>query len=108
MLEDAICNILNNAIDFSKIGQEILISCEKNGDKAIIICKDSGVGIPNYAVEKVFQKFFSLARPDSKKKGTGLGLAFVKEVIEVHKGSISINNCPAGGVEVIIQLDLLS
>ena len=108
LLEDAICNILINAIDFSGVGQEILISCEKKGDKAIIICKDYGVGIPNYAVEKVFQKFFSLARPDSKKKGTGLGLSFVKEVVELHKGSISINNCPAGGVEVIIHLDLLS
>ncbi len=102
LIEDAIYNVLCNSIEFGSNGQKINLTCEKEGDQIKIICRDYGVGIPAFAVEKVFQKFFSLSKPDSKMKGTGLGLAFVKEVVELHKGSISIQNCDKGGVEVVI------
>lgn len=102
LLEDAIYNVLCNGIDFSAKGQKMELTCEKAGDQVKIICRDYGEGIPAYAVEKVFQKFFSLPRPDSKMKGTGLGLVFVKEVVELHKGSISIQNSSPSGVEVVL------
>ena len=59
---------------------------------------DEGPGIPDYALEKIFNKFFSLNRPDTDKKSTGLGLNFVREVAELHDGKINIENLPKGGV----------
>lgn len=106
LLEDAICNVLINSMEFSATGQDVLLDCYKDGETVMLTCRDHGVGIPEYALEKVFQKFFSLARPDTKKKGTGLGLAFVKEVIELHHGTISIKNGAQGGVEVMIRLKI--
>lgn len=108
LLEEAICNILHNSIEFSVSGKKVVLSCEQLGEQVKITCRDFGVGIPDYAIEKVFQKFFSLPRPDSKMKGTGLGLAFVKEVINLHKGSISIQNVADGGVEVAIFIKMLN
>ena len=68
---------------------------------------DKGPGIPEYAEEKVFEKFFSLARPHNKKKSTGLGLAFVKEIAELHRGRISLKNASEGGALAILSLPLL-
>jgi two-component system sensor histidine kinase CreC len=65
---------------------------------------DSGPGIPDYAKDKIFEKFFSLQRPDTGKKSTGLGLNFVKEVAELHFGSISLENLQQGGVKATLTL----
>jgi len=53
---------------------------------------DQGPGIPSYAEDKVFEKFYSLARPHSRKKSTGLGLSFVKEIASLHRGRIALGN----------------
>ena len=58
---------------------------------------DCGAGVPEYALAKVFEKFYSLPRPHSGKKSTGLGLAFVQEVAELHYGTVSLSNAPGGG-----------
>ena len=55
---------------------------------------DQGPDIPGYAQDKVFEKFYSLARPHSKKKSTGLGLSFVKEIASLHRGRIELSNRP--------------
>ena len=59
--------------------------------------RDQGPGVPDYAEHKVFEKFYSLARPHSNKKSTGLGLAFVKEIAELPRGRASLRNAPGGG-----------
>jgi two-component system sensor histidine kinase CreC len=56
--------------------------------------RDRGTGIPGYAQNKVFKKFYSLARPHSKKKSTGLGLSFVKEIASLHRGKVELDNRP--------------
>ncbi len=53
---------------------------------------DQGPGIPGYAQDKVFEKFYSLVRPHSKKKSTGLGLSFVKEIASMHRGKVELGN----------------
>jgi two-component system, OmpR family, sensor histidine kinase CreC len=92
LVEQAISNILDNAIDFSDEKSTLRISLIKDNNQAKITIIDQGSGIPDYALPKLFDRFFSLARPDSNKKSTGLGLRFVKEIIELHHGKISINN----------------
>ena len=52
----------------------------------------SGPGIPDFAEGKVFEKFYSLARPATAKKSTGLGLSFVKEIADLHRGRATLKN----------------
>jgi two-component system, OmpR family, sensor histidine kinase CreC len=68
--------------------------------------RDHGPGIPEYAVEKVFEKFYSLARPHSRKKSTGLGLPFVREIASLHHGRIELDNAEDGGVIATLSLPL--
>jgi two-component system, OmpR family, sensor histidine kinase CreC len=92
LLQRAVSNLLHNAIDFSPSGGCIeLTGAVKEGFLFFTVC-DEGPGVPDYATDKVFDKFFSLHRPDTGKKSTGLGLNFVREVAMLHKGSVTIEN----------------
>jgi two-component system sensor histidine kinase CreC len=66
--------------------------------------RDHGPGIPEYAKVRVFEKFFSLQRPGTGVKGTGLGLNFVREVATLHQGEVHLENCPEGGVCATLTL----
>lgn len=106
LLRQAIENILINAIEFSPKTVEIRITISKyqensnSHNKVIIQIEDKGTGIPEYAIEKVFDRFYSLPRPDSRKKNSGLGLSFVKQICHLHQGDCrifntnSLNNLP--------------
>ena len=98
LLNQAISNLVQNSIEFSPLNSQISISTIKDDTMHTIEIIDEGPGIPDYALEKIFNKFFSLNRPDTDKKSTGLGLNFVKEVAELHGGKIIIENLPEGGV----------
>lgn len=107
LLRRAISNLLDNAIDFSPDGAEVLLSLETAGRRAVVLVRDRGPGIPDYAKDKVFEKFYSLARPHSRKRSTGLGLAFVKEIAALHRGRIELANAPRGGAQATLTLPLL-
>ncbi|MDM0072216.1 two-component system sensor histidine kinase CreC [Variovorax sp. J31P207] len=108
LLRRAISNLLDNAIDFSPAGAEVLLALEASSRRAIVSVRDRGPGIPDYAKDKVFEKFYSLARPHSQKKSTGLGLAFVKEIAALHRGRVELANAPRGGALATLTLPLLS
>ena len=100
LLRQALGNLLDNAIGFSPVGSHIHISTaildiDKTAQLDISIC-DQGPGIPDYAREKIFERFYSLPRPDAA-KSTGLGLPFVREVAMLHGGSISVCSQAHGG-----------
>lgn len=63
--------------------------------------------IPEYALPRLSERFYSLPRPVSGRKSTGLGLNFVEEVMKLHGGSLQIGNVP-GGVEVVLHLHTVS
>jgi two-component system, OmpR family, sensor histidine kinase CreC len=94
LLRRAVSNLLDNALDFSPEGGTIELAVSHKGRWAFITVRDQGPGIPAYAKDKVFEKFYSLARPHSKKKSTGLGLSFVKEIASLHKGKVELGNRP--------------
>ncbi len=103
LLRQAFGNLLSNAADFSPPESTITVSAtEKDGHVAFSI-RDQGSGIPDFAKDKVFDKFFSLARPGTGKKSTGLGLPFVKEVANLHGGRIILRDA-GPGLEAIITL----
>lgn len=102
LLERAISNVIDNAIEFSPLGTPqqpavVNVRLHTRRDKAIITVLDHGTGVPDYAQNKVFDRFYSLPRPDnsgsnSNRKSTGLGLAFVREVVQLHGGKVSLQN----------------
>ncbi len=96
LIEQAISNILDNAIEFSPQKSEIIVTASNNGSVQTINLDDSGPGIPDYAFDKLYDRFFSLPRPDSHKRSTGLGLSFVQEVMQLHAGTIEVRNSPTG------------
>ncbi len=106
LLRRAVSNLLDNAIDFAPTGSTVLLSLDADARHARIAVRDRGPGIPDYAREKVFEKFYSLARPHSKRKSTGLGLAFVKEIATLHRGRIDLVNAKGGGALATLALPL--
>ena len=94
LLRRAVSNLLDNALDFSSEGGQIELGLRVRGRWVCITVRDQGPGIPTYAQDKVFEKFYSLARPHSKKKSTGLGLSFVKEIAALHRGRVELGNRP--------------
>lgn len=104
LLRQALANLLQNAVEFSPRGAEIRILAERQEGKVILRIQDYGPGIPDYALEKVFDRFYSLRRPDTGKKSSGLGLVFVREVASLHGGEVRLINRPEGGAEAILTL----
>jgi two-component system sensor histidine kinase CreC len=106
LLHQAFSNLIQNAIDFSSAHSEIKLHGHIQGAMLALIVEDNGTGIPAYATGKVFNKFFSLQRPDSGKKSTGLGLNFVQEVAGLHHGEVKLQNLPEKGVRATMILPL--
>jgi two-component system sensor histidine kinase CreC len=104
LIRQAIANLLQNAVDFSPAGASIRLRARKTQDSVEIEIRDEGTGIPDYAIDRIFDRFYSLPRPGSLRKGTGLGLTFVREVAQLHGGQIELRNHPAGGTVAVLSL----
>lgn len=96
LLRRAVGNLLDNALDFSPAGGRVTLTLDVKARSVDITVRDQGPGIPDYADDKVFERFYSLARPDTQKKSTGLGLAFVKEIAGLHGGKVALRNAQDG------------
>ncbi|WP_339504681.1 two-component system sensor histidine kinase CreC [Pseudomonas sp. RL_105y_Pfl2_101] len=103
LLRQALGNLLENALDFTPVNGRLRISAERNGNRVEIRLFNQAAPIPDYALPRLSERFYSLPRPDSGRKSTGLGLNFVEEVVQLHGGQFSIGNV-AGGVEVVLRL----
>lgn len=108
LLFQALSNLIQNAIDFSSAAGAIELTGEIEDKKLKFIVEDRGTGIPDFALEKVFDKFFSLQRPGSGKKSTGLGLNIVKEIAVLHKGDVKLENRPDQGVRATLVLPIVT
>lgn len=104
LLTQALQNLLDNAIDFSPEQGVIHLSIGSDQSHYYIKIRDQGAGIPDYAISRLFERFYSLPRPDTGQRSSGLGLSFVKEVALAHKGEITLVNHPEGGVLASLSL----
>ena len=102
LMEQALGNILSNALNYTQAGTSIELSAEQKDEKIILRVADSGQGIPQEYLGKVFDRFFRV--PGTPAGGTGLGLAIAKTVVELHNGGIAVSNRPDGGAEFLITL----
>ena len=106
ILRATVTNLLENAIDFSPRGGAIVIRLSFNESQAVLAIRDHGPGIPDYARERVFERFYSLRHHGHGRKGTGLGLTLVREAAELHGGSIALDPAPGGGTVARLALPL--
>ena len=90
-------NLFSNAVKFTKEDGAITLSAWEEGGKIIMSVQDDGTGIAKEDLAKLFQKFSQVGNPSAMRKGTGLGLVLCKELVELHKGSISIASEPGKG-----------
>lgn len=104
ILRAAVTNLLENAIDFSPKGGEVSVTLETEDGYHKVVVTDQGPGIPEYAREKIFERFFSLRHLRAGRKGTGLGLTLVKEAADLHQGKISIGDEEGGGTRAVLAI----
>jgi two-component system sensor histidine kinase CreC len=97
LLREALVNLLQNALDFSPAGGAVVFEARAAGGRVSFSVEDQGPGVPDYALPRVFERFYSLPRPGTEKKSTGLGLALVREIAHLHGGEVALANRPGGG-----------
>jgi len=99
----ALVNLLDNAVKYSPPDARIEIDVSQTQDAVIIKICDLGIGIPREDLERVFDKFYRVQRPESV-SGTGLGLAISRGIVETLGGTIRANNRPGGGTIITLTL----
>ena len=108
LLEQALINLVENAIKYSDAKSLVSLSLEKQADKFIIGVKDHGFGIEAKHHERIFERFYRIDVARSRKLGgTGLGLSIVKHIIQAHQGTISLTSTPGEGSTFLIQIPFI-
>lgn len=109
LMDQVVWNLLGNALKFTPPGGRVEVSVTRSGEGVRLEVADTGPGIPEEELERVFHRFFRIdeARTGgSEEGGTGLGLAIVKAIVDRHGGSVSAANRPSGGAVFSVELPL--
>jgi signal transduction histidine kinase/DNA-binding response OmpR family regulator len=102
-----ITNLLSNALKFTPEKGKVEARTYKNDNSVIMSIKDTGIGIPEKDIDKIFERFYQANNTNGDSYGgTGLGLNIVKEYIELHKGNISVKSKLGEGSEFIVKIPL--
>jgi len=108
-IDEIFNNLITNAINYSPEGGEVVISAKGLGEYMEIKVQDAGVGILPEELPKIFDKFYRVKHPKTRKvMGTGLGLAIVKGVVEAHNGTIDVESVPDKGTTFRILLPVIT
>jgi len=99
MMGEVILNLFSNAVKYSPDGKTITIEVEDKDDEQLVRVRDQGYGIPEKSLNKIFDKFYRVTDNEKLQEigGSGLGLSLVKEIIELHDGSIWVESKPGEG-----------
>lgn len=103
LLERILFNLLGNSIKHTSPGGEITVSVQQEGADAILTVKDNGEGIPREKLPYIFDRFYQAEKHTS---GTGIGLALVKGIAELHGGSVSVESVPGEGATFFIRIPI--
>ena len=103
-LLQALDSLMDNSIKFTNEGGRIKVILNNLYREVEIVITDTGIGIPAKDIPFLFQKFYKVNRPDSDIPGAGMGLVFVKQIVDLHKGLINIQSEPNKGTSVLIKL----
>jgi two-component system sensor histidine kinase CreC len=106
LLREALVNLLQNALDFVPAGGTVTLRAEAASARVALVVEDTGPGVPDFALPRVFERFYSLPRPRSGRKSTGLGLSLVREIAHLHGGEVELANRPEGGARATLSAPL--
>jgi two-component system phosphate regulon sensor histidine kinase PhoR len=105
LLEQAILNLLDNAIKYSEVGGKVQISARREDKEVTIAVRDNGCGIDRRHLSRIFERFYVIDKGRSRELGgTGLGLAIVKHIAQVHGGYVTVQSSPGEGSTFAIHL----
>jgi two-component system phosphate regulon sensor histidine kinase PhoR len=105
LLEQAVTNLINNAIKYSEAKSSIVIKAEQTETDIRITVRDQGCGIDKKYQERIFERFYVVDKSRSRKLGgTGLGLAIVKHIAQVHNAQVTVESQPGAGSTFTIHL----
>lgn len=104
LLRQAIDNLVENAIDFAPPDSRVEVSVRAADGEVVVEVADRGPGVPDYAVRRVFERFYSLPRPRGGSRSSGLGLCFVAEVAALHGGRARLDPREGGGTVATLVL----
>lgn len=108
LLRRALFNLVENAVKYEPEGGQVQLSASLEGETAIITVADQGPGIPQELRERVFEPFFRVDSARSRQSGgTGLGLALVRAIAELHGGSVSVEEAPTGGASIVLKIPVI-
>ncbi len=104
-LERVVANLLSNAIKFTPDEGRVTVSVSQNGEGAVLVITDTGMGIPEQDQEHLFTRFFrSTTATEQAIQGTGLGLSIVHSIVTQHGGAVSVDSASGRGTKVTVLL----
>lgn len=105
LLEQAIVNLIDNAINYSNRGSAISVEAARRNNEIVISVRDQGCGIGKEYLPRIFERFYRVDKARSRKLGgTGLGLAIVKHITQAHGGNVTVESTPGKGSTFQIHL----
>ncbi len=105
LLEDLIYNLVENAIRYNVENGSVCICIKKENNSTVLVVKDTGIGIPEKYLDRIFERFFRVDKSRSKETGgTGLGLAIVKHTAEYLGGTVKMESKENEGTTVTVKL----
>lgn len=106
LIERAVGNLLQNALEFTPAEGVVSITTAATDGFVECVIGDNGPGIPQYAEQRIFERFYSLKRPGTGKKSSGLGLSLVREIANLHNGSVEVRNQQPQGTRAVLRFPL--
>lgn len=105
MIEQAVVNLIDNAIKYSEEGKRITVSAFLGEHSTVIQVSDQGIGIPFDHLDRIFERFYRIDKARSRKfGGTGLGLSIVKNIVNAHGGRVTVESAPGKGSTFSIHI----
>jgi len=105
LLEQAVINLVDNAIKYSEPGKTVWLSADADADGTAIRVRDEGCGIAAEHLPRLFERFYRVDKARSRNLGgTGLGLSIVKHIVQAHAGTIAVESTPGVGTTFTIRL----
>ncbi len=106
-MKKILLNLISNAIKFTSSNDKIKITIYEKNNRLCISVQDTGIGIPEEKQQIIFNTFYKVDKTLCRKnEGSGMGLKLVKELVELHNGTIDLNSKPGKGTEFIIKLPI--
>jgi len=105
-IDEVLTNLIENAVKYTPPGSEIVIRATREDDEVRVEVADRGPGIPPEALARLFEPFYRVQREGQTARGTGLGLAVAKGLVEAHGGHIRAENRKEGGASFVFSLPL--